>query len=102
MTFTIASSTREFLSEVVATRIRLEKEADDARAAAYEEAERERTRGTAVTPARFEAWREMFMKELSKKRELKEEERVKGMAPKEREDYKRKRDRLSGMSVFRR
>lgn len=100
MTFTIASAARDFLADVVSTRIRLEKEADDARAAAYEEAERERTRGTQVTPARFEEWRAKFLKELASKREKDEEERVRAMPPKERDDYKRKRDRLSGMSIF--
>lgn len=36
------------------------------------------------------------MKELKAKREREEEERVRAMMPKEREEWKRKRDRLSG------
>lgn len=41
-------------------------------------------------------WRKGFMKELKAKREREEEERVRAMMPKEREEWKRKRDRLSG------
>jgi hypothetical protein len=36
------------------------------------------------------------MKELKARREKEEEERVRAMMPKEREEWKRKRDRLSG------
>lgn len=98
MTFTIASSTREFLSETVATRHRLEKEEDDRKAAAYEEAEREKTRGTIVTPARFNEWKQRYQAELEMKRAKEEEERVRAMPPKERDDFRRKKERLSGES----
>lgn len=38
------------------------------------------------------------MRELKAKREKEEEDRVKAMGIKEREEYKRRRDRLSGRS----
>ncbi|KAK8854516.1 hypothetical protein IAR55_003255 [Kwoniella newhampshirensis] len=100
MTFTIASAAKEALGVLISERIRKEKEEDDRRAAAYEEAEAKRTRGTPLTPEAFNKWRKGFMAELKAKREKEEEERVRTMLPKEREEWKRRRDRLSGRQLF--
>lgn len=51
MTFTIASATREILGTVVAERWRKEKEADDRKAAEYEEVGRLPARGETGTDA---------------------------------------------------
>jgi hypothetical protein len=111
MTFTIASAAREALSGVIADRIRREKEEDDRRAREYEEvsyiehcrctqadhqAEAARTRGTPITTSTFDQWRKKFMGELQAKRDKEEDERVKALSPKEREEYKKKRDRPTG------
>jgi hypothetical protein len=58
--------------------------------------EAKRTRGTPLTPATFENWRKTFMAQLKAKREREEEERVRALPPKEKEEWKRRRDRLSG------
>jgi hypothetical protein len=57
-----------------------------------------RTRGTPLTPATFNDWRKEFMAALKAKREREEEDRVKALPPKEKEEWKRRRDRLSGKS----
>ncbi|GFZ52107.1 hypothetical protein JCM24511_09880 [Saitozyma sp. JCM 24511] len=100
MTFSIASAAREALLGVVFERLKQEQEEEDRKTREYEEAEAKRTRGTPLTPDRFVDWRKGFMKELKAKREREEEERVRAMMPKEREEWKRKRDRLSGRQLF--
>lgn len=96
MTFTLASLARELLQNTITTRERLEKEEDDRKTRAYEEAEAERTRGTPLTAESYLAWRKNYLEELKVKREKEEEERVRAMPPKEREDYRKKKERLSG------
>ncbi|EJT51376.1 hypothetical protein A1Q1_07348 [Trichosporon asahii var. asahii CBS 2479] len=96
MTFTLATAAREALSAVLATRLRKEQEEDDARAAAYEEEEKAKTRGTPLTKDRYLSWRKTFLEELKKKRAKEEEEKVRAMGSKEREEYKKRRDRPSG------
>lgn len=49
-----------------------------------------------MTPDAFNTWRKSFTAELQRKREKEEEDRIKAMAPKEREEYKRRRERLTG------
>ena len=101
MTFTIASTAREGLLGVILDREKREKEEDDRRAAAYEEAEAARTRGTPVTPVSFDKWRKNFVLDLKARREKDEEDRVKALPTKEREEYRRRRDRPSGESASR-
>jgi hypothetical protein len=48
--------------------------------------------------ATFSAWKVNFDKELSRKKALEDEERMKGLASKEREECKRLAMRLTGMS----
>lgn len=96
MTFTLATAAREALSAVLATRLRKEQEEDDARAAAYEEAEKAKTRGTPLTKDRYLSWRKTFLDELAKKRTKDEEDKVRAMGSKEREEYRKRRDRPSG------
>ncbi|KAK1921000.1 ubiquitin-conjugating enzyme/RWD-like protein, partial [Papiliotrema laurentii] len=100
MTFTIASAAREALSAVIADRIRREKEEDDRKTREYEEAEAARTRGTPLTPEAFNAWRKKFTAEMRAKKEKEEEDRVKALSPKEREEYRRKKERPTGKQLF--
>ena len=100
MTFTIASAASEALGAVIEDRIQAEKDADDKRAREYEEAEAARTRGTPLTPDAFNKWRKQFMAELKEKREQQEADRVRALPPKEREEYKKKKDRLTGKQLF--
>jgi hypothetical protein len=111
MTFTIASAAREALSAVIADRLKREQEEDDRKAREYEEvsllrtaltgwadaqAEAARTRGTPVTHESFAKWRKGFVARLRAKRDKEEEDRVKALTPREREDYKKKKERPTG------
>ena len=60
------------------------------------QAEAKRTRGTPLTPATFDKWRKSFLSDLNVKRDKEENERIKALPPKEREEYRRRRERLSG------
>ncbi|KAF7970011.1 hypothetical protein HWV62_25378 [Athelia sp. TMB] len=100
MTFTIVSHLRERLSDLVKTRA----EAIAAREREKErlaiEAEEARTRGTPVTVESFNAWKAKFDAELAAKKAKEEDERMKGLTPKEREEWKRAAVRLSGRQLF--
>jgi hypothetical protein len=60
------------------------------------QAEAARTRGTPLTPQAFQEWRIRFINELKLKREKEEDERIRALPPKEREDVRKRRERLSG------
>ena len=60
------------------------------------QAEEAKTRGTPVTVESFKAWKAKFDAELAIKKAKAEEEKLKAMTPKEREEYKRIQGRLSG------
>ena len=49
-----------------------------------------------MTTASFDAWRKGFQTELKAKRDKEDEERIRALPPKERDDYRRRRERLSG------
>ena len=49
-----------------------------------------------MTVENFRAWKAKFDKELAAKKAKEEEEKLKGMTPKEREEYKRLATRLTG------
>ncbi|WVN86136.1 uncharacterized protein L203_101297 [Cryptococcus depauperatus CBS 7841] len=100
MTFTLASAAKEALRVVIEERLRREKEEDDRRTREYEEAEAARTRGTPLTPSAFQNWRKAFTSELTAKREKAENERIKGLNSKEREDYNKRKARPTGKQLF--
>jgi hypothetical protein len=58
--------------------------------------EQARTKGTPVTPSSFAAWKMRFEQELSRKAAVEEDERLKMMTPKERDEYKRSKTKHSG------
>lgn len=121
MTFTLVSQLREQLSQLV----REKDEEEKARAREKErlvlevgisyfkiylnkyqrqpQEEEKRTRGTVVSNESFKAWKATFDREMTQKKQQEEEERLKGLTPKEREEWKRSQTRLSGkifMSAF--
>ncbi|WWC63613.1 uncharacterized protein I303_106218 [Kwoniella dejecticola CBS 10117] len=100
MTFTIASAAKEALALLIVERARKEKEADDKRAREYEEAEAARTRGTPLTKELFDKWRKSFTAEIKAKRDKEEEDRVKALISKEREEYRKRKERPTGRQLF--
>jgi len=111
MTFTLVSHLREQLSQLVRQKSEDEKrrEAEKERlilevcgSARLTQAphplqeEEKRTRGTPVTVEAFKVWKTKFDKEMAMKKAAEEEERLKNMTAKEREEWKRSQTRLSG------
>ncbi|KJA13962.1 hypothetical protein HYPSUDRAFT_72791 [Hypholoma sublateritium FD-334 SS-4] len=102
MTFTLVSQLREQLSQLVRT-----KQEDETRKAHEKERllleeEEKRTRGTPVTVESFKSWKGAFDQEMARKKRQEEDERLKGLTPKEREEWKRSQTRLSGRQLFER
>ncbi|KAL7414224.1 RWD domain-containing protein [Mrakia frigida] len=100
MVFTLASHLRESLSSLVLRRVARKQAEQDEKHRIEEEAQAARLRGTAVTPASFLKWRDGFLKELKAKKEKDEEERIKSLPPREREEVKRAKGKLSGRQLF--
>ena len=61
------------------------------------QAEEAKTRGTPVTRESFLTWKVKFDKEMAVKRAKEQEERLKNLTPKEREESKKFQGRLSGI-----
>ncbi|KAG5353933.1 hypothetical protein C0989_011421 [Termitomyces sp. Mn162] len=100
MTFTLVSHLREQLSHLV--RIRTERRAREEKEKerlALEE-EEARTRGTPVTIGSFKVWKMVFDQDIAMKRAREEEERMKGLTPREREEFKRVTSRLTGKPSY--
>ncbi|WVQ68557.1 uncharacterized protein L199_006766 [Kwoniella botswanensis] len=100
MTFTIASAAKEALALLIVDRARKEKEEDDRKTREYEEAEAARTRGTPLTKELFDKWRKSFTAEIKAKREKEEEDRVRALNPKEREEWRKRKERPTGRQLF--
>ena len=102
MTFTLVSHLRERLTSLVIDREakRVKEEQEKERIAI--EAEEARTRGTPVTVESFKAWKAKFDAELRVKKAKDEDEKMKGMTAKEREEWKRLQTRYSGRQLFER
>jgi len=102
MTFTIISHLREQLSSFIRNRSEREKkEALELERQALEE-EEARTRGTPVTFKSFAEWKINFDKEISLRKMRTEEERLKTMTAKEKEEFKKVATRLTGRQLFER
>jgi hypothetical protein len=57
-------------------------------------------RGTAVTVESFRAWKTKFDTELTMRRAREDEEKMKGLMPKEKEEFKRIGTRLTGTCTY--
>ncbi|KAH7889716.1 RWD-domain-containing protein [Phlebopus sp. FC_14] len=102
MTFTLASHLREHLSTLVKRRLqaRVAEEREKERLAI--EAEEARTRGNPVTIESFKAWKAKFDKEMASKKIKDEDEKLRALTPKEREEWKRVATRMTGRQLFER
>ncbi|KAH7107841.1 RWD-domain-containing protein [Auriculariales sp. MPI-PUGE-AT-0066] len=100
LTFTLISHLQEQLQSLVESR------ADQNRKEKLEverrelEAEEARTRGTPVTPASFATWQANFAQEMKQKKIRDEEEKLKGLTGKEREELKKQNSRPTGRRLF--
>ncbi|OSD01612.1 RWD-domain-containing protein [Trametes coccinea BRFM310] len=102
MTFTLVTHLRERLSGLLREREERARQEEAEKERRAIEAEEARTRGTPVTVESFRSWKARFDKEMAEKRAREEEEKLKGMSPKEREEYKRMQTRLTGRQLFER
>ncbi|OCH95513.1 RWD-domain-containing protein [Obba rivulosa] len=100
MTFALVAHLREQLSVIVKFRAQRRKEEEAEKERLAIEAEEARTRGTPVTIDSFKAWKAKFDKEVATKRAREEEEKLKALSPKEREEYKKIVTRPSGRQLF--
>lgn len=101
-TFSVVTTLIEGITEVVADRIKQKQDAKAKKEAEEEEAERRRTRGTLVTPESFNAWRLKFNKERQIKKKAQDEDKMREMTNKEKEEFKKYANRLSGRQLFER
>lgn len=124
MVFTLATHLREATSALVAQRV-VDKQraadekhqreedvrrtlhteiqflpADRASACRTNQALAERLKGTQVTRESFLAWREKFQAELKAKREKEEEEKLRSLPPKERDEIRKSKNKLTGGRCF--
>ncbi|KAF4576551.1 hypothetical protein EYR40_000793 [Pleurotus pulmonarius] len=102
MTFTLVSHLREILSNLIRERADKKKREEREKERLALEAEEARTRGTPVTVESFKAWKARFDREMAIKKAKEDEERLRGMTAKEREEWKRMTTRLSGRQLFER
>jgi len=102
MTFTLVSHLREQLAKLVRSRAEKEHRLAVEKERVELEAEEAKTRGTPVTREFFFAWKVKFDEEMAFKRAKGQEEKLKNLTPKEREEYKKFRGRLSGKQLFER
>ncbi|KAJ3540918.1 hypothetical protein NMY22_g4104 [Coprinellus aureogranulatus] len=102
MTFTLVSHLRELLSKLSRSKKeeqdRIENELERLRI----EEEEAKTRGTPVTVESFKAWKAKFDREMAEKKALEEQDKLKELTPKEREEYKKAQTRLTGRQLFER
>jgi len=101
-TFSIVSTLIEGIGETIQSRVKEKEEARAKKEREIEEAELRRKQGTLVTPESFLGWRNKFLKERVVEKQAREEERMKEMSNKEKEEYKKFAGRLTGRQLFER
>jgi len=102
MVFTLVSQLQDYLRILVDDRVELRKQEAADKARREVEAEEARTKGTPVTPATFAGWKKRFAKDMATTLVAEEEERIKAMSPKEREEYKKNKVKPTGRQLFER
>ncbi|CAE6421031.1 unnamed protein product [Rhizoctonia solani] len=100
MVFTLVTHLREALVEVVGKRIEKEKQQELEKERQLMEAEAARTKGTPVTVMSFNEWRVKFMAEMKERQEREDDERLKGLTAKERDEWKRSKSKPTGRQLF--
>ncbi|KAG8885428.1 hypothetical protein FRB97_001151 [Tulasnella sp. 331] len=101
-TFTIVSTLVDALGAVVEDRVKKKQMAKEKKEREEVEAELKRLQGTPVTPASFVAWRDEFRKRKQAQKRLRDEEKMRDMSGKDREEFKKIQNRLSGRQLFER
>ncbi|GAA5845892.1 hypothetical protein JCM11251_006722 [Rhodosporidiobolus azoricus] len=100
MVFTLASSLKELLADMLVKRKERIAKEDEERYRREEEAVAAKKRGTPVTRESFAAWAAKFEGELAAQQKKEEEERIKALPPKEREEARRWAGKLTGRQQF--
>jgi len=99
-TFTVVSHLTDELGESIRSRTqRLKEEGEQAEQKALQ-AEAQRLKGTTVTPASFGEWRANFLNEMKLRKNKEQDERLKGLGGKEREEFRKVATRLTGRQLF--
>jgi len=100
LTFTLVSHLKEEITELIRSRSRRRK-------VEREEAERQvlradalRTKGIPVTNASFETWKIGFLQEIEHLKEKEQDEKLRVLSSKEREEVKKVAMRLTGKQLF--
>lgn len=100
MVFALVAHLREALVDVIQKRAAKEKKREEERERELMEAEAARTRGTVVTVESFKNWRNKFMAEIKAQQEREDEEKLKLLSPKERDEWRKTKTKLSGRQLF--
>ncbi|KAF8759929.1 RWD protein [Rhizoctonia solani] len=96
----VVTHLREALVEVIQKRTEKEKQLESEKERQLMEAEAARTRGTAVTVVSFSEWRTKFMAEMKEKQDREDDEKLKGLTPKERDEWKKSKSKPTGRQLF--
>ncbi|KZO91706.1 RWD-domain-containing protein [Calocera viscosa TUFC12733] len=102
MVFTLVTHLQSSMSTLVQGRVEELQRVEQEKARIEAEAEAHRTRGTAVTATSFAEWKEHFNAQMRRRTDKDEEERMRGMTPKEREEFRRSKTKLTGRQLFER
>ncbi|BGP38259.1 hypothetical protein JCM10449v2_002188 [Rhodotorula kratochvilovae] len=100
MVYTLALQLKELIAEMIVKRKERIAREDEERYRREEEAQAAKTRGTPVTKESFAAWAAKFEAEYAAQLKREEEERLKALPPREREEAKRWLAKLSGRQLF--
>ncbi|TKA50470.1 hypothetical protein B0A53_06140 [Rhodotorula sp. CCFEE 5036] len=100
MVYTLALRLKDLIAEMVVRRKERIAREDDERFRREEEALAARKKGTAVTKESFAKWAVQFEREFAEILKREEDERLKALPPKEREEARRWAAKLSGRQLF--
>ncbi|GAA5953823.1 hypothetical protein JCM3765_000660 [Sporobolomyces pararoseus] len=102
MVYTLSTQLRELIAEMFVKRKERIAAEDEERYRKEEEAIAKKREGTKVTKESFAAWSVKFEKEMEELRKKEEQERLKALPGKEREEAKRFLAKLTGRQLFER
>ncbi|GAA5872595.1 hypothetical protein JCM3774_001860 [Rhodotorula dairenensis] len=100
MVYTLALRLKDLIAETIVRRKERIAREDDERFRREEEALAARKKGTQVTKESFAAWAAKFEREFAEILKREEEERLRALPPKEREEARRWAAKLSGRQLF--
>ncbi|GJN88281.1 hypothetical protein Rhopal_001246-T1 [Rhodotorula paludigena] len=100
MVYTLALQLKELIAEMIVKRKERIAREDEERYRREEEAAAAKKRGTPVTKESFAAWSAKFEAEYAAQLKREEEERIRALPPKEREEARRWAAKLTGRQLF--